>query len=336
MKNYTLFTILLLLIYSCQKDTDNNFVTLLGKIENYKQDSIIVFHPKIEYRKVIRLKEDGTFKDTLKVKNGLFSYSDGRDFTSLYLENGDTLEINYNTSDFYKTLTFDGNHKIENDFLATSLQKENDFLLDTKLMKLPKNEFDSIINNYVDDFNNRLNSTTLDPSFKTFETNEIENFKKYVTNSYLKINYNKLVLGTGKQSPEFVNYKNFDGSTTSLSDLKGKYAYIDIWATWCKPCKDEIPFLKDLEKKYEGKSINFVSISVDSERDFETWKKMVSDKQMGGIQLFTNGDTKFTDAYKIISIPRFILLDQEGRIINSNAPRASNPEIHKVFDNLNL
>jgi len=46
------------------------------------------------------------------------------------------------------------------------------------------------------------------------------------------------------------------GGTTSLDDLKGKYIYIDVWATWCGPCKAEIPFLKDVEKKYHGKKLS--------------------------------------------------------------------------------
>ena len=152
----------------------------------------------------------------------------------------------------------------------------------------------------------------------------------------LKTNYTKLVLGKGKPSPKFSNYENFNGTNTSLDDLKGKYTYIDVWATWCKPCKNEIPFLQDLEKQYEHKNINFVSISVDDKRDYETWKKMVSEKNMSGIQLYAKGDTNFTNDYRVTSIPRFILIDPNGNIVNAKAPRPSDPNIKKMFENLNL
>ena len=71
----------------------------------------------------------------------------------------------------------------------------------------------------------------------------------------------------GSPSPKFSNYENFNGGTTSLDDFKGKVTYIDIWATWCLPCRGEIPALKELEKKFHGKDVAFVSISIDQNKD---------------------------------------------------------------------
>jgi peroxiredoxin len=65
----------------------------------------------------------------------------------------------------------------------------------------------------------------------------------------------------GTPSPEF-NFENHKGGTTKLSDIKGKYVYIDIWAT-LRACRQEIPYLQKIEKKYEDKRIAFVSISID-------------------------------------------------------------------------
>ena len=106
-------------------------------------------------------------------------------------------------------------------------------------------------------------------------------------------------MAKGKASPSFENFENYKGGTTSLSDLKGKYVYVDVWATWCGPCKKEIPFLKEVESQYHGKNIEFVSISVDDGRGFKAktkelaleaskkgWRKMIAEKEMGGIQLF--------------------------------------------------
>lgn len=132
-------------------------------------------------------------------------------------------------------------------------------------------------------------------------------------------------------SPKFVNFENFKGGTTSLDDLKGKFVYIDLWATWCGPCKKEIPFLKDLEKEFHGQNISFVSISVDRVKDHDKWKKMVADLQLTGVQLFANGDSSFEKAYEVSGIPRFILLDPQGNIVDPNALRPSDEGIRKWF-----
>ncbi len=146
------------------------------------------------------------------------------------------------------------------------------------------------------------------------------------------------VLDPGQPSPKFVSYENYDGSTTSLDDLKGKYVYIDVWATWCGPCKAEIPFLKEVEEKYHDKNITFVSISTDKQKDKQKWKDMIKEKELGGIQLITDNDfnTSFISGFKISGIPRFILLDPNGNIVQANAPRPSDKKLIELFDSLNI
>jgi thiol-disulfide isomerase/thioredoxin len=145
-------------------------------------------------------------------------------------------------------------------------------------------------------------------------------------------------LGKGKASPVFANYENFKGGKTSLTDLKGKFVYIDVWATWCAPCKAEIPALKALEKEYMGKKIQFVSISVDKPEAYEAWKKMVATEQLGGIQLYAdnNFESQFILDYGINAIPRFILIDGEGNIVDADAPRPSDPKIKELFTELGI
>lgn len=136
------------------------------------------------------------------------------------------------------------------------------------------------------------------------------------------------LLTKGNDSPVFENYENYKGGTTSLADLKGKYVYIDVWATWCGPCKSELPHLKALSEKYAGKKIAFVSISVDTPDQKETWKKMIKEDEMNWIQLFSDRDWKsdFVTAYGINGIPHFIFLDPQGKIISASAPRPSMKE----------
>jgi thiol-disulfide isomerase/thioredoxin len=168
--------------------------------------------------------------------------------------------------------------------------------------------------------------------FINASTNQIE--KNKITESYTILK----TTTKGKPSPKFVSYENNAGGKTSLDDLKGKYVYIDVWATWCGPCKKEIPFLKEVEKSYHGKNIEFVSISIDKQKDYAKWKKMISTEALGGIQLLADNDWKsqFVQDYLIQGIPHFILLDPNGNIINANAPRPSEKELITLFNGLKL
>ena len=142
----------------------------------------------------------------------------------------------------------------------------------------------------------------------------------------------------GQPSPVFVNYKTPEDKTISLSDFKGKYVYLDILATWCAPCKKEIPYLKKVEEQFQGKNIEFVSISVDVENQRQYWKQMVSDLELVGVQIIADKDFKsdFISSYNIAAIPRFLLIDPNGNIVSSNAPRPSDPELVALFTELNI
>lgn len=142
-------------------------------------------------------------------------------------------------------------------------------------------------------------------------------------------NLNKLV--KGKQSPSF-NFMDDKGNRVKLEDLRGSYVYIDCWATWCGPCKAQIPHLKKLEEKYHNSNIKFVSIS--SDKDSKKWKDFVKKNSLTGIQLIAGRGSKFFKDYKINGIPRFILIDKEGKIIDANAPRPSEPKLIKILDSL--
>ncbi|MCZ8331722.1 MAG: TlpA disulfide reductase family protein [Flavobacterium sp.] len=137
------------------------------------------------------------------------------------------------------------------------------------------------------------------------------------------------------KSPGF-DFENHKGGKTTLESLKGKYVYIDVWATWCGPCRAEIPFLKEIEAKYHGKNIEFVSISADVQKDYDKWKNFVTEKQLGGIQLYAdkNWESDFLKAFGISSIPRFILIDPNGIVVDADAARPSSPKLKEQLDKL--
>lgn len=160
-----------------------------------------------------------------------------------------------------------------------------------------------------------------------------QNIKNAITDKYKKIKF--LVLGM--PSPVF-DYENYKGGKTSLTSLKGKYVYIDVWATWCGPCREEIPSLQKVEEEFKGRNIEFVSIAVDAPKNHQKWANMIAEKQMGGLQLFADKewDSEFIKSYVIESIPRFILIDPSGNIINADAPRPSDPTLLTLLGGLQI
>lgn len=207
------------------------------------------------------------------------------------------------------------------------------------LFSLKKSDFDTEITRSIKKLNDLLNrSKNLEQGFSITEAKKIDGLMKYLTGTYEQKIYIKEVLAKGKESPKFVDFENNAGGTTSLDDLKGKYVYIDVWATWCGPCKVEIPFLKTIEKDYHNKNIVFVSISADKANDHEKWKTMIQEKEFSGIQLFSDSDfkTSFIIEYKIHTIPRFLLIDPNGNIVSADAPRPSDKKLIELFNELGI
>jgi thiol-disulfide isomerase/thioredoxin len=337
MKKVIYFLSIVLLITSCKKDEPKEYVTLSGKILNQNSDSLVV-RSRV-YSKTIKVNADGTFSDTLKVATGVYNFFDGAESASIYLKNGFELVVSLDTKQFDESISFTGEGAEVNNYLAArSLMQEGVFENDS-LFKVEKPIFDEKIAGIKESFHALLNKTqNLDSLFIADEQKGIDGFTQYIASMYEEKQYLNTVLAKGNVSPKFTDYENFKGGTTSLDDLKGKYVYVDVWATWCGPCKREIPFLKEVEKAYHGKNIEFVSISIDQAKDHEAWTKMVADLELGGVQLFADNDWKsqFVTDYKINGIPRFILIDPQGNIVTPDAPRPSSDDLKALFDELKI
>ena len=136
----------------------------------------------------------------------------------------------------------------------------------------------------------------------------------------------------GKLSPDF-KAVDIDGNEYTLADFRGKYVYIDMWATWCGPCRREMPYLKALEEEFADAHIVFLGLSID--KDKEAWEKMARTGDLTGVQLYLGTQSKFQEAYEIDGIPRFILLDKDGRIISNDMTRPSEDATAETLRNLN-
>ncbi|WP_316804363.1 TlpA disulfide reductase family protein [Pedobacter nototheniae] len=154
----------------------------------------------------------------------------------------------------------------------------------------------------------------------------------------VKKSYDNLIATLNdKVAPDF-NYVNNKGELVSLKSFRGKYVYIDIWATWCAPCIAEIPSLKKIEEQYKDKKIHFVSISVDTKTQKQQWLNFVEKNNLQGTQLMADNDFKsdFIQKFGINAIPRFILIGPDGKIIDNDAKRPSNKELIKQLDSYKL
>lgn len=223
-----------------------------------------------------------------------------------------------------------------NQAIESKITPEDQFMWKIAMPELKKIKSPSIRNSMAQLLGYEISSANPDSAelykeLMAISTNEI--FKKDLTAKYDKIK--TLVAGT--PSPGF-DYENHAGGKTSLESLKGKYVYIDVWATWCGPCRQEIPSLQKVEEEYKTKNISFVSLSIDTKKDYDKWKKMVTDQKLGGIQLIADNDwtSKFAVDYAIMSIPRFILIDPDGKIVNADAPRPSDPKLVSLFNDLKI
>ncbi|MBQ6032268.1 MAG: TlpA family protein disulfide reductase [Prevotella sp.] len=140
----------------------------------------------------------------------------------------------------------------------------------------------------------------------------------------------------GQLAPE-QTFCDADGKSFKLSDLRGKVLYIDVWATWCVPCKNEIPhFAKVAEHYKDNPNILLISISTDREKDHDKWRKMIADEKPAWPQYVMKDaeHEKFSNDFNIQFIPRFIIINADGTIQNADAPRPSNKNIIHTLDEI--
>lgn len=337
MRKAILFISSLWILASCEQEP-KNYVTFSGKITNKNSDSIVLSNRKLKFKKVIKVDENGVFKDTFKLKKNFLSLFDGKEYASLFLGDGDEVFMTLDAKMFDETISFKGKGAKESNFLAKKALMVENFEKDDSLYHNSKKSFEKKVRTFNMNVLRELSETeSKDSIFTKRQSKAIKSFEKYVNKTYEDKKYILENLKPGTPSPEFTKpYENFKGGKTSLKDFRGKYVYIDIWATWCGYCKYETPFFKKIAEKYNEKNIAFVSISVDKNEKHDKWKKEITEKEIPGVHLFCNQDREFLKKYRVSGIPRFILLDPDGNIINAEAPRPSDLKLTKVLNNLKI
>lgn len=187
----------------------------------------------------------------------------------------------------------------------------------------------------------RVEETLLSKYISTF--NYATNYEaglKELTDLTQRFNLDEKYLGefkmrkasiAGTPFPENVNLYDLKGNKVDFSKYRGKYVYVDMWASWCIPCIKEIPYLKALEKELQNKDVMFLSISIDNKE--EAWKKKVAALGLEG-ELLINKDNKLGESLNVSGIPFFLIYDKEGKLYMYNAYRPSDVRLKPLLEGL--
>lgn len=142
-------------------------------------------------------------------------------------------------------------------------------------------------------------------------------------------------------------YEDVNGHKVSLADFRGKYVYIDFWATWCVNCIKEFPHLEALEEEFRGEELAFIGISIDKQAAKDKWKKMVANKHLSNTQLFSPvqgypekdpitypfSNLIYLNSY-YLGIPHYALIDPAGKIVDAFFYRPSNKKTGEYLSDL--
>lgn len=151
-----------------------------------------------------------------------------------------------------------------------------------------------------------------------------------IDSTYIEKFRQRMSSAIGAPFPD-VAIEDRDGAPVDINTFRGKYLYIDLWASWCVPCIKEVPYLQALEKELKNDKVAFLSISCDTDRD--AWQHKMEDLHMHGNQ-FIDAKGEFCDRLGVTGIPRFLIYDPEGHLLVADAPRPSTPAAREMLEKL--
>tara|TARA_B100000530_G_scaffold132194_1_gene82428 strand:- start:200 stop:1504 length:1305 start_codon:yes stop_codon:yes gene_type:complete len=271
-------------------------------------------------------------RDTLQ---GLPFYTD----VNINLLNWDMLIDNMN-NDMYYELDIYQNY-IFNSLILFALNKYkyiekstfhkfNNYLFSFVLEHLPHQLIIPFFRNYLVKYSKFLDNIILKSVENFLKNTNISKSEMNILLAYVKLNDNTL----DKKSEKKINHQfyleDINGHSASLNDFVGKVLYVDLWASWCGPCRSQFPYAQQLKSKLSKrqlKKIKFIYISIDN--DYDKWKASVDQLSIGGFHFISpaNKENSAGQYFSVSSIPRYIIINQEGIVVQENAKRPSDDSL---------
>lgn len=274
---------------------------------------------------------------------------DNNNFIMMALQPGEKVEFSLDANDLIKQIAVSGSKATadiyKNQQLITATKIKLDSINNLSYREMTNPKIDSLRNLYAAAYDkirinqeNKLksyileNSTSLailflleampvDANYETYSKIDSVLFVSHPDNFYVENFHNQMIANKataiGAVAPDFI-LPDTSGVNISMSSLRGKYVLLDFWASWCGPCKKELPSMVKLYSDFKKKGFEILGVSLDKARD--KWVSTIKSENMTWTQV---SDLKFWQSevaalYSVKAIPYTILLDKEGKIIAKN------------------
>jgi len=328
--------LLSIIVFGCKQEINKTLSIIEVNVTNQQSlDSLIIYDKENswEIKTTLRFQESNSVKDTMNILESkiyqIYSFSNGKqaELAELLISPNSIISLSMDENQLFESITYNGTFKISNNFLAFSKKYQNQL---SHLVRngIAQKELEILINEKGDLINEKGISLNVVDSLNTYVKMKFEKFSNILKQKNEKYLYKKSLINEIGNNFSFTDINN---NNISLKDFHGTYLYIDVWATWCKPCKVEYGFLKQLEEHFSN-SDELQIISISTDREFDKWQQYINKNSIKGIQLYSGANSDFVKFYDVGALPRFIFLDKEGKVISPEELRPSNPKLLKKLE----
>ncbi|RPE12274.1 TlpA family protein disulfide reductase [Chitinophaga lutea] len=160
-----------------------------------------------------------------------------------------------------------------------------------------------------------------------------EDFREQIGRQ-IKMRFKRELAGNLSGQKLFSPDSSFRSWNDFLKQHRNRVLYIDFWASWCVPCLAAMPASLKLKRKYAGKPVDFIYISLDE--DFDKWKSAAENQQIRTFSYWGEGDfvSLLAKKFKIASIPRYMIVDKAGNVFSDDAMGPGDSNLTPVLDDL--